>query len=425
MIQMVTTMCYCHFAVTTLCINVIFDLIVIGFPLVILKKIGILSEERFIKYATSLINWTTPIVYGMPLVFSGSKIYCNDIDLLVEAKSENSVLLANHGSRIDWMLAMFTGHSKLKQETTEFPARVGFICESILQYMPIVGWYRKLVCDDIFVERSISKDELVLQNNVEKFHKCGQKRMLFFSPEGVVVDFSEREKLYIQSCRDYCVKHGYKPFDYVLTPRHKGMACLMHQTYRKSGPIVSICIAYVRNGKLLNCKMSSSHRVIPDIHMMNQGAFGHPIDIYLYLRRIPKGDKSSDTRTLLMDEYKWKDFVLSKFDTNLTENRNVKDTEKQKLSLLEMNHSEVIASHILHAFVIVSSSIYLGVCYHLCHFFVGLFCVLSSFHTLGLILSSTSMDSVPFETGIKGTIMLIKKLKFFVKSKHEQIKNMS
>eukprot|EP00569_Conticribra_weissflogii_P015126 CAMPEP_0171409084 /NCGR_PEP_ID=MMETSP0880-20121228/23510_1 /TAXON_ID=67004 /ORGANISM="Thalassiosira weissflogii, Strain CCMP1336" /LENGTH=63 /DNA_ID=CAMNT_0011925483 /DNA_START=183 /DNA_END=371 /DNA_ORIENTATION=- len=63
----------------------------------------------------------------MPMILSGTKIYCNDIELLVEAKSKNSLLLANHGSRIDWMVGMFVGFTQSMAGRVSKRIRVGFV----------------------------------------------------------------------------------------------------------------------------------------------------------------------------------------------------------------------------------------------------------------------------------------------------------
>ena len=46
------------------------------------------------------------------MVFSGMTVYMDDIKLLAKAKSGNSLLLANHGSRIDWMIGMCVPRSE-------------------------------------------------------------------------------------------------------------------------------------------------------------------------------------------------------------------------------------------------------------------------------------------------------------------------
>ena len=137
-------MLYSHFAVALLCLNVGFDLLFFGVPVYLLHIIGLLPNSLYLKITSFIMNWTTPIVFAMPMVFSGSKLYTNDIDLLVEDKSKNSLLLTNHGSRIDWMVAMFVGFNRTFAGKACGRARVGFVCEALIQFMPLIGWYRKV-----------------------------------------------------------------------------------------------------------------------------------------------------------------------------------------------------------------------------------------------------------------------------------------
>ena len=97
----------CHASVALLCLNVMFDLFMYGIPLYALYWLGFIPLSLFHRLSTQVINFTTPIVYGIPMVFSGTKVFSNDIELLFEAKSRDSLLLANHGSRIDWMVRIF------------------------------------------------------------------------------------------------------------------------------------------------------------------------------------------------------------------------------------------------------------------------------------------------------------------------------
>lgn len=111
---------YGHLVVTSICINVAFDL-VIG----IFLKLA-LPAELFLQATTLLIDFTTPIVYGLPLAYSKVFLAKSDVDLLVEAKAKDSLLLANHGSRIDWMIAMFAGHLKkpFYERIESMPSRI-------------------------------------------------------------------------------------------------------------------------------------------------------------------------------------------------------------------------------------------------------------------------------------------------------------
>jgi 1-acyl-sn-glycerol-3-phosphate acyltransferase len=145
-LKSIAVMAYCHFSVSLLCLNVLFDLTMFGFPLYLLHIMRILPYALFLRLTTLLIEWTTPIVFAMPLVFSGTKVFCNDLDLLVEAKaSDSSLLLANHGSRIDWMVGMFVGFTTTLGVKACKRVRVGFVCEALIQFMPIIGWVSVLL----------------------------------------------------------------------------------------------------------------------------------------------------------------------------------------------------------------------------------------------------------------------------------------
>ena len=164
-----------------------------GLPLFVISKTPLLSPSLYLRCTSAVINWTTPIVLAIPISLSGTKIYCNDVDLLVEAKaSESSLLLSNHGARIDWLVGMLVGYAKKLGDKTCERVRVGFVCEALIQFMPIVGWYRKIVAHDIFVWRSFVQDAGTIRSNIQDF-VAREKRMLFLAPEGVVVDFSSSD----------------------------------------------------------------------------------------------------------------------------------------------------------------------------------------------------------------------------------------
>jgi len=116
---------------------------------------------------------------------------------------------------------MCVGFSRYLADTSCERIRVGFVCEALIQFMPLIGWYRKLVAKDIFVWRSFKQDSPTIKKNIDDFHTANENRMLFLSPEGVVVDFGPKDVEYINACRKFCVDQSYKPFDYVLTPRYK------------------------------------------------------------------------------------------------------------------------------------------------------------------------------------------------------------
>ena len=412
----IAVMAFCHASVALLCINVMFDLFAYGVPLFLLQHLGIISSELFYRLTSMVINWTTPIVYGIPMVFSGTRIFSNNIDLLLESKSRDALLLSNHGSRIDWMVAMFIGHLKVVDNRVGVSCRVGFVCEALIQFMPLIGWYRKIICDDIFVWRSFDKDAPTIKGNIKSFHQASQQRMLFLSPEGVVVDHDAKDMEYIKACQKFAKANDFKPFEYVLTPRYKGTSCLLDQV-SKGGPLVSICLAFVRNGKLLNCKLVSPKRVVPDIYDLNQGIAGSSISIYIHLRRIDIVPGTPfDAKAVLMADYELKNSVLAEWETRLANNE---DT-RWKAEFFEANgcKKEIMFNHLAHAFIIVVTTMVFGYQTQILKIFFGVFCCVASTHTFGWMVNETSMESVPFETGIKAAITFISNAKVKVSSKN-------
>ncbi len=408
-------MLFCHASVAFLCVNVMFDLFVFGVPLFVLHTIGLLQSNLFYKLTSVVINWTTPIVYGIPMILSGTRVYIDNVDILIESKENDSLLLANHGSRIDWMVGMLIGHLDKLGNRPSNQCRVGFVCEALIQLMPLVGWYRKVICDDIFVWRSFDKDAPTIKENISKFHLSGEKRMLVLSPEGVVVDHSDRDMAYVQQCRDFCNSNGFKPFDYVLTPRYKGTTCLLDQISSGGGPFVSACLVFIRDGKLLNCKLLSPYRVIPDIYDLNQGVAGKPVSIYVHVRkmdakRAATGEKNFDAKATLMQEYAWKDSVLAKWEEVLQKQQkqeNPQDDLASQFTEVERNCKEVLINHIAHIAVMVASLAAVDLAHLLVKVYCWVFFSVAFTHTVGWLVNESSMESVPFETGIKALMKAV------------------
>jgi hypothetical protein len=377
-----------------------YDLFFFGFPLYVLNSLGLIPTRINHQVSTFIINWTTPTVYGIPMVLAGTKLYTDNVDILIEAKEGNSLLLANHGSRFDWMVGMFVGHLKSVGGRSGKRRRVGFVCEALIQFMPLVGWYRKIICNDIFVWRSFKKDEAAIKKNILTFHQAEESRMLFLSPEGVVVDnVFEKDTKYIHECRSFCIKQGYKPLDYVLTPRYKGTTCLLEQV-SGGGCMISLCLVFVRDGKLLNCKLLSDKRVIPDLYDLNQGISGKPISIFIHARKLQVSDPATfDSKAVLMTEYEWKDSVIADWERRLDEGNIEWHSQFTKV---DGSVKDILINHVLHILAMLLTVKIIG--FTVCHFlqlFVGLFGIITFTHTIGCLVNSTSMESVPFETGIK------------------------
>jgi len=402
-VKTVLVMLFSHLSIGLLCVNVMFDLFVLGAPAYLVKWFA--STSLFRNYMTVLIDWTTPIVFNLPFCWSGTTIYVEDPSKLAKSKSDNSLMLSNHGSRIDWMVGMYVGYSKNVCEAFSKVrrSRVGFVCEGIIQYMPLIGWYRRLVCEDVFVMRSFKQDAQVIRDNCNTFHAVGTKRMLFSSPEGVVVDFGERDRKYIMDCQKFCKDLGYKPFEYVLTPRYKGITCLVEQV-KHGGSIFSVCMAFVRDGKLLNIQMTSMDREIPDMYSLLQGIGGSPIDIYINMEELFFSE-DDDIKSIIMKDYVRKDKLLKEWHMEL-QGCGPENFQK-KFTVCETNNWMVQFSQVMHTVLMVVLAKHFDFLLHLLFFCTSLVLIIAIVHTLGWVLNATSMESVPFETGIKAVVMLV------------------
>ena len=395
-------MLYSHLCVTMLCINVAFDLFVLGLPAYLV--LYPVSKSLFRKYMTALINYTTPIVVNLPMILSGSTLHCDSMDYYMnKVKQQNSLMLANHGSRIDWMIGMYVGYIKT---ATSPRSRVGFVCERVIQLMPLIGWYRRLVCEDVFVDRSFKIDSINIALNLNDFHKTQTERMLYLSPEGVVVDYGERDQKYIANCREFCKEQGYEPFDYVLTPRYKGQTILVDHI-KGGGTITSICTAFVKNGKLLNCEMSSEERSIPDIYTLCAGIAGEPVHMYINLEEMhfKSTDQPEVIKKIMMEDYKRKDDKLREWHKLLKAGKK-KEFEKQFETFVP-HFWDAQLHQVAHALSIFALCHFLGVTYGFLKFACCVFAAVAGGHTLGWFMNATSMESVPFETAIKGVMMVL------------------
>jgi len=311
-------------------------------------------------------------------------------------------MLANHGSRIDWMIGMFVGYINKPNRV-----RVGFVCERVIQYMPLIGWYRRLVCEDVFVDRSFNVDKINIATNLDSFHNDDISRQMYLSPEGVVVDFGERDQKYVQACREFCTDFGMEPFDYVLTPRYKGQTVLCNQIKdigKGLGTIASITTAFVRDGKLLNCEMTSDQRVIPDIYSLCSGVGGSPVHIYIHLHEL-YFNPDSDIKTIMMKDYERKNTVLKEWHTMLKAGK-LEEFENQFVAF----EPNVLQAQLIQALHVIMQLLFFNYFGKLYQYFTGcvcLFLLVSTSHTVGWMLNSTSMESVPFETAIKGIMMAL------------------
>merc|ERR1719231_97600 len=118
-----------------------------------------------------------------------------------------------------------------------------------------------------------------------------------------------------------------EPFQYVLTPRYKGLQCFHKHTHAientsvGQGVILDVTLMYVRAGKLLSCKFSDPERVVVDLYDLLAGMGGEPIDVYMCVEEMPQFSEDDDIKSLMMDTYKKKDKQIADIDEYFKRNQ--------------------------------------------------------------------------------------------------------
>jgi len=359
-----------------------------------------LSPRLFHRATTALIEWTTYIVVGPPTAWCGLRVYVNDMEYFQDTvKRSNCLLLSNHGSRIDWLIGMFVG-------LVQRPIRVGFVCEALIKWLPFIGWYRNWVCEDIFVRRSFKQDERAIRKRIQEFRDTGTKLMLFLSPEGMIVDRNKLGQLYTENCKKFCRDQGYPEFDYVLTPRYKGITVLAEHLRAFDGidgKCVSVCMCFVRDGVLLSERLDSPHRVIPDLYTTFAGVGGSAVKVHIHIRDLDFRDASpEDIKRLLMEDYAEKDKLIR----SLHETGHYAGSQG-KMTEFEVPFVKYNVMILLHNLSVVATFYALGVLDWLFKYMGGLLLILCFSNSVGKCIYGQTMESIPFETAIKSLMQLM------------------
>lgn len=319
------------------------------------------------------------------LSHAGLTIRVNDEHwkMMMESRawSPLSIIMCNHASRIDWLLAEWCGN-------VVSPIRVSFLTEGTMQFMPVVGWVLKLR-EDIFLWRSFKTDKPAIDANIQSFKGTGTRRALFLAIEGAIVDKGEFDKAYIAECNAFCQSLGYAPFEYVLTPRYKGI----HSLAQHAGTeLFSATTAFVREGELLNKKLSDPERVVPDLFTI----LSHPIDITCHFDRLTISADQEVAKRQCMDNYKYRDGMIAHFD------QHGHFPGKLAYAPLPNELPKRLGCFALQLLAAYGALAYgLGRPLLLVQAFSGAFCVLGAAHWLGELLSGQSRESIPFETIFK------------------------
>lgn len=189
----------------------------------------------------------------------------------------------------------------------------------------------------------------------------------------------------------------------------QGSMCLLQQVQKRSGPVVSICMAYIRDGKLLNCSLLSPDRIVPDIYTLNQGIGGSPVDVYICLKKLHLAQDTNDPKAFMMENYKEKNEIMMEWDRRMSAGTASGDAWMSQFSRIESNYLEGMLYQIGHAALIIATALFFRRTDTLLWVFCSLYCLVAGCHTIGFVLNSgsTSTESVPFETGIKSILLFL------------------
>jgi hypothetical protein len=365
------------------------------------------------KAMSFILMLSEPGFVCVPFSWAGCRVKCNSKEFFHVRMGKNSLFLSNHPGRIDWFVGMFVA--------TKFGERVGFVMEYFIMLMPIFGWFRYLV-EDMFVLRSFKQDKTRLDRNINGFLEAGVRRWMFFSPEGMIIDFSNWDKEYLRECENFCRTVGLAPFEMCLTPRYKGMTCFArHQTNGLDEPaedVMSVTMSYVQDGELLTKSLKDDTRVIPDLwHIMKGG-----LEVDVHLHALCMSNDPAIMKEQLMKDQAEKDLLLKHFAENgcfpsahptkfpppagweLGQKPGASAETALGSELLEPDHIRMNASLFGQLFVLFNIARVTGNLDALGHLVVFLWVAVALAQSLGEFFQGSSRDSVPFEGLVKSLV---------------------
>ena len=367
--------------------------------LIIIYPLFYINKKYFRILCDNLLNIIVP-AFLAPITWNNFSVYITkNINHLKYDKS-NKILMCNHAARIDWIVCLWYGYCKNKK-------KINYITESPLKYLPIVGWFRNL-CEDIYVNKSFDKDKNTIINNITSYKNSNTNRDIVFCPEGVIADNNLHDINIINDCQEFCKKNNLKPFQYVLTPRYKGLSCLIN----KNNKYYSLTFAYVKNNKLMNTKLNDENRTTPDLFDILKDK----IELYVYwdeikfnLKKIKNQEELNNlVKKKLLNSYRKHDKYLKYFHKNLKKNNTKEFYKDQSIKEPFSKIPNEFEFKNLYFFIILILSYkfmkkYISNNFFkktiLYSFFSLLFC-----HITGKYISGYSRESIPFETILKAIL---------------------
>lgn len=116
-----------------------------------------------------------------------------------------------------------------------------------------------------------------------------------------------------------------------------------------------------------------------------------------------------DPKAFMMENYKEKNELLKEWDRQIAEGTAGGDAWMAQFTHLQSNRMECVLYQAGHLALMILTAVVFDRLRALLQTGFALFCLVAGCHTVGWALNSTSMESVPFETGIKSIALSLEK----------------
>lgn len=253
----------------------------IVFPSYIVPAISVMFS-LWEMYSVALMA----IIFGTEVHISGDKIL----------STENSIILLNHRTRVDWNFfwaVMYFG-SKPRSH------RAKMVLKDPLRHVPSLGWVMQ-VSGFLYIQRDWQKDKNTMENHLEYYKNLGHTMQILIFPEG-----TNLSKGTLQKSNTFAEKNNLPKYTYVLHPKTKGFT-LLASTMRKNKQLDAI----------YDITLGYSDNIPQTEYDVLCGVF--PQKVHFHVRRYPVNVLPADEKSAeqwLQEKWKIKEQLLVEFYKN-------------------------------------------------------------------------------------------------------------
>lgn len=146
--------------------------------------------------------------------------YCTGLEVMIEGdlpdKKENIIMICNHQTTMDWIVADFLALSQ------GMVGHMRFVFKDMLKYFPLYG-YIWGAHGGVFVRRDGTYNTKNMRRVLEMLMKREVPLYLVIFPEGT--RFAPHKTSILEKSRSYAIQNELEPLQEVFTPRIKAFYC--------------------------------------------------------------------------------------------------------------------------------------------------------------------------------------------------------